>query len=787
MKLITLVERVTIFTFYFTQLTDMGSRKKSKIPEPPPPPPIHTLPTQGSAPLKVKASPPPPLADAAEKKTPPPSGKPAKPQAAPKPSRLVRAFSSGTMTLPSFRKRSKNESKKSDGKKRNSDVSKPDAATLEKEEDTHTTPTAQLREAPLWKLPGMPVNRRHSSVNLDRCAVVTDPKSPPGLPSDLPPRPKTPPVLPVRLKTPPAHRSSTPPNLTSPPKAPPGPPAEPPPRPPSPAHELPTIAEVADAVSLESDRGRLVHSASAGAIISLPDSTPTDSEQPPATSTPIPEDDADLEDVQAKGTSSPQVLSESFSEVPPPLPEKPASRKVSSNAPKPTVVSIRQLVRKHSSSFPLRIKVLQGYCSDNSEINMSTDDVYNIHVVKHTKVVTIRDEDQVTCRIPLTSTMKFGLIYDPNGKYEEGLNGYKYSRVGDIMVLPTLPKVVCATKAFEGSEGKSSVQENEILIVKRIQKSKFKKGKRGIKVFSLLTKSEKFLQDDCHAKFSTKPSLVRMHLPDILECVSHPFPSHAVMYSTSDDPSHLKTLPGTLSRVVTLSNCTIETSLEASAVDATEDENLSTSTDSLHGDQQEEEKPTLFHIPLDDEIAEIEVAVLSSNDTDGKPNHLSDIDAALTGSQSLDISQLQAPKYSSSDLAESEASDTQAMLTQPAQQGCGDTGVKLEPPYVNISDSFNMLNEIGSQNDDNDSKDGYDTIGVHLLKGQPGYHYDSDHAPPTAPEDIESEYDSIGFEKFGISDPRLSCMIENLEHISQSLGDRIANLESKEAPTELTM
>ena len=205
--------------------------------------------------------------------------------------------------------------------------------------------------------------------------------------------------------------------------------------------------------------------------------------------------------------------------------------------------TIHSLIEKYNRHVPLRIRVLQGYCSDTADVNISTGDLYDVQKVKATKVVTIRDQDGMTYRVPLESTMKFGLVFNLSSNYDEGLCGYTFRTVSDLTSLAVLPRVVCTLKAFEGNDARSSVQENEILVIKQALKSLFR-GKRGIKVYSLLMKTEKVLPEDCDVGFSTNPSLVRLHLSDFIEHISNPFPAHAVMYPSTDNTD--EDVPGIL-------------------------------------------------------------------------------------------------------------------------------------------------------------------------------------------------------------------------------------------------
>ena len=149
-------------------------------------------------------------------------------------------------------------------------------------------------------------------------------------------------------------------------------------------------------------------------------------------------------------------------------------------------------------------------------------------------MVTVRDQDGMSCRVPIESSMKFGLVFNLSSNYDEGLCGYMFKTVSDLTSLSILPKIVCTMRAYKGNDARGSVQENEILVIQQALKSKFR-GKRGMKVYSLLTKTEKVLPEECDVGFSTNPSLVRVHPSDIIERIANPFPAHAVMYPSTEN------------------------------------------------------------------------------------------------------------------------------------------------------------------------------------------------------------------------------------------------------------
>ena len=274
---------------------------------------------------------------------------------------------------------------------------------------------------------------------------------------------------------------------------------------------------------------------------------------------------------------------------------------------------LQDFAEKYSKSFPVHIKVLKGYCGPSSRLTISSSDTYNIHFMKHTKVVSIKDAHDTPYSIPLNSAIEFGLVYDPNDNRSEAINGLTFEKISEITAAHTPPKVFCALKAFRGEDEKSSVYDNEVLIVKQVLKPRFK-GKRAVKVYSLLTNSEKLLHEDCIGQFTTQPYMVRMHLLEMIEHVANPFPHQAIVYFSTDiyqnpeTAAQVQELPDTiLSKVITMCHCITETSLIASSLFADEQHpyrNSDSDTDNL------------FDIPVDDNLAEIEVAVIETNDVE---------------------------------------------------------------------------------------------------------------------------------------------------------------------------
>ena len=54
-----------------------------------------------------------------------------------------------------------------------------------------------------------------------------------------------------------------------------------------------------------------------------------------------------------------------------------------------------------------------------------TDDVLKLHFMKHTKVVVIETAERVLLSVPVSSYLKFSILYDPNNSTKEAMQGFR--------------------------------------------------------------------------------------------------------------------------------------------------------------------------------------------------------------------------------------------------------------------------------------------------------------------------------------------------------------------------
>ena len=201
------------------------------------------------------------------------------------------------------------------------------------------------------------------------------------------------------------------------------------------------------------------------------------------------------------------------------------------------ILSLKDVSVHYSQFLPLRVQIVTGFCAGNDkDPTLDIDDIYNIHLLKHTELVVIRDISGEYYNIPLYSSLRFGLIYDPRNESKT------FASVNEIINAKPLPKVIVAMKAYDGHSEKSSVCESDLLLVQSIHKYRGGLKKPSLKVFCITSNTKKELQSDCVSCFSTDPWQTKLYISDLMEFAYNPLPCNARMYfdeSTISLPEHL--------------------------------------------------------------------------------------------------------------------------------------------------------------------------------------------------------------------------------------------------------
>lgn len=205
------------------------------------------------------------------------------------------------------------------------------------------------------------------------------------------------------------------------------------------------------------------------------------------------------------------------------------------------MLSLSVVVDKYSHLLPLRVKAVSGFMAENEgDPTIYVDDLYNLHAVKQSEVVTIVDSRRQKYRLPLNSAAKFGLsIFESAAVYS----------VKDLHNAETLPPVIAAMSSYSGSFVESTFKENEILLpIKVVTRRIGANQSTVIKVFSIDENKEKYIPSpkECNIRFSTDPANTKLFLSQIMEhnCISRLLPCPAQLFISQDAaklPRHLTT------------------------------------------------------------------------------------------------------------------------------------------------------------------------------------------------------------------------------------------------------
>ena len=215
-------------------------------------------------------------------------------------------------------------------------------------------------------------------------------------------------------------------------------------------------------------------------------------------------------------------------------------------------ITLPDLISKYS--LPLCVQVVKGFVGKRGEEGaIASGEVYNIHFVKHTKVVRTIDCHGNSYNMPLNSAARFGIIY--RSRRSVSLQEpEQFETAGDIMSASPLPRVVCAKSSYRGHDSVSSVKKNDVLVIQGIRFN-------ILQVMCVTKQEQRMLSKDCTGHFTTDPYRTQMYLPDILSNVPRPLPLMANMYADFESEH---TLPECLnSEAVILAEEATETSLVA--------------------------------------------------------------------------------------------------------------------------------------------------------------------------------------------------------------------------------
>ena len=344
-------------------------------------------------------------------------------------------------------------------------------------------------------------------------------------------------------------------------------------------------------------------------------------------------------------------------------------------------IPLKQFVDKYSKLLPVRIVVTKGYCGGSDRVTISTQDCFNVHFLKHTKVIAGHDLGGEAYNIPVASAFEFGILYNPRDRRDEAISGYNFERVSDLIATTPLPKVISALDSWKSSDGKCEISQREILVIKKVHRPKLV-GKKSLKVYSLTTEENKVLTEDCNCSFTTRPYLVRLHVMDMLNYMVDPFPCEVCVFLNASVMNHVEddgAAPQNLSsKIIYMSHSAIETAL----VTSVHEDRKRYSTAELDPNDDNGDEQVFIEIPID--LVEIDVSVVD----------LSDETEELYGDtrtliENFDPSRLKTCTDTNSD----RVYNTQSLLSKAVLEGYEKYGVNMDYSEV-IYQNINRVGEV---------------------------------------------------------------------------------------------
>lgn len=100
--------------------------------------------------------------------------------------------------------------------------------------------------------------------------------------------------------------------------------------------------------------------------------------------------------------------------------------------------------------------------------------------------MSIKDAGGTNFTVPLNTAIQFGLVYNPVGDTKQAKKGYSFETAGELADYRIPPKIIRVTRKFDTGDSKSSIEKNEILIVKNVSQATLTQ-RQCVKVHSLLT------------------------------------------------------------------------------------------------------------------------------------------------------------------------------------------------------------------------------------------------------------------------------------------------------------
>ena len=198
--------------------------------------------------------------------------------------------------------------------------------------------------------------------------------------------------------------------------------------------------------------------------------------------------------------------------------------------------TLAELVNR-SVPLPMKATVvtsLYGVCGEESLLDGQT---ISLHFIKETEIIQLMMGNNASYKIPLHSSIEFGVIYNPHNDLSKALNGYIFQTIGDLIEAKPSPVMVYASKSSKTKDktAEQIVKSGDLLVPLSIKT----KGTKPmyLKCWCVKSNAVKRLPVDCKGVFSTTPTLLRVHLTDLVKHAK--LPQDVLVLLTSEQKNQL--------------------------------------------------------------------------------------------------------------------------------------------------------------------------------------------------------------------------------------------------------
>ena len=236
---------------------------------------------------------------------------------------------------------------------------------------------------------------------------------------------------------------------------------------------------------------------------------------------------------------------------------------------------------ENPENLPVVFRFVDGYYGQTSRFTVSAGDYFLAHFMKLSQVLNLQSIGRKRYSVPLTSTMKLGLLLEDN---EDELCPMS---VAGLLTMKRLPHVLCVVTESTDKKGRKLASEGDLLIVRE-------RKQKALKCFNLATQSEVLIPKSFTGTFSLDPDATKMYPLEIANHLPDMFPCRAKVYQEGTSCEQGSALRG---KEVILSGCSTEVCVVAKV---------------LHPER--EEGGSIVHFPTHGNLSKLHVQVLHIDD-----------------------------------------------------------------------------------------------------------------------------------------------------------------------------